>query len=206
MHRILDHPLIHQRLARLRQTETPTPEFRQLLSSIASLMVPEVTASLSTRPVTIQTPLEEMSARELQRPIILVPIMRAGLAMLEGFHPLMPEATVAHVGVARDEATLEPHSYFWKCPPRLSESEVIVVDPMLATAGSAIWTIDELKRQGARHLHMACIVAAPEGIDAFEKAHPEVPLTCATADRQLNSDGYIVPGLGDAGDRAFGTA
>lgn len=202
---ILNHPLIDHRLATLRDSATDSVQFRAMIAAIGSLMVPEVTAAFGTREKTVCTPLEEMAGRCVARPIVLVPIMRAGLALLEGFHPLIPEASVGHVGVARDEQSLEPHSYYWNCPAHIDEAEVIVLDPMLATAGSAIWTISELKRRGAKHLHFACVVAAPEGVEAFEDAHADVPVTCAALDRELNGEGYIVPGLGDAGDRAFGT-
>ena len=190
----------------LRCRNCPGPEFRQRLRRIASLMVPAVTADLETRVVSCETPLEVTSGVEITRRIILTPVLRAGLGFLDGFFDLLPDAAVAHIGLARNEETLKPEPYYIKTPPILAESEVIVLDPMLATGGSAVAAVQRLTDLGATHLRFACLVAAPEGLATFEAAWPEVPVFTAAIDRGLNDRGYILPGLGDAGDRLFGTA
>jgi uracil phosphoribosyltransferase len=169
-------------------------------------MVPAVTASLETRIIPCETPLEVTSGVKVVRPIILTPILRAGLGFLDGFFDLLPDAAVAHIGLARNEETLLPEPYYIKTPPILAESEVILLDPMLATGGSAVEAVQRLVDRGATHLRLACLVAAPEGIATFEAAWPEIPVFTAAIDRALNDRGYILPGLGDAGDRLFGTA
>lgn len=199
------HPLIDEELTRLRDPDCPPPEFRQRVRRIASLMVPTVTADLETRVVPCNTPLEITSGVHLTRGIILVPILRAGLGFLDGFLDLIPQASVAHIGVARNEETLLPESYYLKHPPALDTHEIIVLDPMLATGGSAIEAVRSLVEAGARHLRFACLVAAPEGVAALEQAYPNLPIHTASLDRCLNGQGYILPGLGDAGDRLFGT-
>lgn len=199
------HPLIDEELTRLRDPDCPPPEFRQRVRRIASLMVPAVTADLETRVVPCNTPLEITSGVRLTRGIILVPILRAGLGFLDGFLDLIPQASVAHIGVARNEDTLLPESYYLKHPPALDTNEIIVLDPMLATGGSAIEAVRSLVEAGARHLRFACLVAAPEGVAALEQAYPKLPIHTASLDRCLNGQGYILPGLGDAGDRLFGT-
>ena len=168
-------------------------------------MVPEVTAVLPTRPVSVETPLEVTPGVEVTRPIVLAPILRAGIGFLDGFSDLLPEASVAHIGLARNEQTLQPEPYYFKVPPNLAEAEVLVLDPMLATGGSAVEAVRRLKDAGAKHLRFACLVAAPEGVQALESAFPELPVFTAGLDRCLNEKGYILPGLGDAGDRLFGT-
>ena len=203
---VVNHPLVQAELTGLRCRHCPGPEFRQRLRRIASLMVPAVTADFSTRVTSCETPLELTSGVELGRRIILSPVLRAGLGFLDGFFDLLPEAAVAHIGLARNEETLKPEPYYLKTPPILAESEVIVLDPMLATGGSAVEAVGRLVELGAAHLRVACLVAAPEGIAAFESAWPEVPVFTAAIDRGLNDRGYILPGLGDAGDRLFGTA
>lgn len=203
---VVNHPLVQAELTGLRCRNCPGPEFRHRLRRIASLMVPSVTADLATRVVSCETPLEVTSGVEMARRIILTPVLRAGLGFLDGFFDLLPEAAVAHIGLARNEETLLPEPYYIKTPPILAESEVIVLDPMLATGGSAVEAVRRLIDLGATHLRFACLVAAPEGIATFEAAWPEIPIFTAAIDRGLNDRGYILPGLGDAGDRLFGTA
>jgi uracil phosphoribosyltransferase len=203
---LIDHPLIQAELTGLRCRNCPGPEFRQRLRRIASLMVPAVTADLTTRIVACETPLEVTSGVQMARKVILTPILRAGLGFLDGFFDLLPDASIAHIGLARNEETLLPEPYYIKTPPTLAESEVILLDPMLATGGSAVEAVRRLVDLGATHLRLACLVAAPEGIATFEAAWPEVPVFTTAIDRCLNDRGYILPGLGDAGDRLFGTA
>ena len=202
---IVEHPLIAAELTLLREPGCPTPEFRQRVRRIASLMVPAVTADLETTVVACNTPLEITSGLKVTRGIILVPVLRAGLGFLDGFLDLIPQAAVAHVGVARDEKTLLPAPYYLKHPPVLGEDEVVILDPMLATGGSAIEAVRSLAEAGARRMRFACLVAAPEGVSALEQAFPEIEIYAASLDRCIDSRGYILPGLGDAGDRLFGT-
>ncbi len=199
------HPLVTDRLSRLRSIDCPPHEFRRHVADIARLLVLPATAHLETEPVTVTTPITETTGRQLSRPVVLVPILRAGLGMSDAFHQLLPEASVAHYGVARNEKTLEPEVYLERFPENLGKAEVIVLDPMLATGGSAAAALSVLKERGARHLHFVCLVASPEGLDHLKKDHREVPVTSAAIDEGLNAKGYIVPGLGDAGDRIFGT-
>ncbi len=201
----IEHPLISAELTRLRDPDCPTQEFRQRVRRIASLMVPEVTADLETTAVQCTTPLEITSGTEIVRPIILVPILRAGLGFLDGFLDLIPQAAVAHIGLARNEKTLEPEAYYLKHPTPLAESDLILLDPMLATGGSAVHAVTTLREAGAKRIRFACLLAAPEGIATLHEAHPDVPIYTAAIDRCLNEKGYILPGLGDAGDRLFGT-
>jgi uracil phosphoribosyltransferase len=201
----IQHPVIDDRMARLRDQDCPTSEFRRYVQEIAQLMVPSVTANLLTLPIQVQTPLEITVGRKLEREIVLVPILRAGLGMLEGFLKLLPESSVAHIGMARNEETLEPESYYFNAPISIQDADVLVLDPMLATGGSASAAIAELKKHGARHIHFACIVAAPEGLDTINTEHPDVSVYYPALDTCLNERGYILPGLGDAGDRIFGT-
>ena len=203
---VVDHPLVQAELTGLRCRNCPGPEFRQRLRRIASLMVPAVTADLETTVVPCETPLEVTSGVKMSRRIILTPILRAGLGFLDGFFDLLPDAAIAHIGLARNEETLLPEPYYIKTPPILAESEVILLDPMLATGGSAVEAVRRLVDLGATHVRFVCLVAAPEGIATFEAAWPEVPVFTAAVDRGLNDLGYILPGLGDAGDRLFGTA
>lgn len=201
----IHHPLIADELTRLRDASCPAAEFRQRVRRVASLMVPAVTADLETHVVPCNTPLEITSGAKLTRSIILVPVLRAGLAFLDGFLDLIPHAAVAHIGLARNEKTLLPESYYMKHPPSLGDSDVILLDPMLATGGSAVEAVRRLREAGATSLRFACLVAAPEGVAALEAAYPELPVFTAAVDRCLNEHGYILPGLGDAGDRMFGT-
>lgn len=201
----IDHPLISAELTRLRDPECPTQEFRQRVRRISSLMVPAVTADLERAVVPCTTPLEITSGERISRPIILVPILRAGLGFLDGFLDLIPQAAVAHIGLARNEKTLLPEAYYLKHPIDLAEADLILLDPMLATGGSAVQSITTLMQAGARRIRFASLLAAPEGITALHQAHPQVPIFTAAIDRCLNEKGYILPGLGDAGDRLFGT-
>ena len=201
----VEHPLIAEELTKLRDPGCPSPEFRQRVRRIASLMVPAVTANLETTVVPCTTPLEITSGVKVSRGIILVPVLRAGLGFLDGFLDLMPQASVAHIGVARNEKTLAPEPYYLKHPPILGEHEIIILDPMLATGGSAIEAVRALKEAGARRVRFACLVASPEGVAALENAFPDLTIYAACLDRCLNERGYILPGLGDAGDRLFGT-
>lgn len=205
MFRTIDHPLILDELTRLREPSCDSAEFRQRMRRIASLMVPYVTEGLTTHVVPCSTPLEITSGHLLSRGITLVPVLRAGLAFLDGFLDLMPQASVAHIGLARNETTLLPEPYYMKHPPALHERDIIVLDPMLATGGSAVEAVRRMKEAGAGSVRFACLVAAPEGVATMEAAHPEVPVFAAALDRCLNEKGYILPGLGDAGDRMFGT-
>ncbi|MFK7911553.1 MAG: uracil phosphoribosyltransferase [Akkermansiaceae bacterium] len=205
MNQHIQHPVIDDRMTRLRQRDCPTSEFRTYVREIAQMMVPAVTENMFTLPVECETPLEITTGRKLEREIVLVPILRAGLGMLEGFLNLLPDASVAHIGMERDEQTLQPRSYYFKAPTVLGDADVIVIDPMLATGGSASAAISELKKHGARHIRFACLVAAPEGVQTMNNAHPDVPIYYPALDNRLNEHGYILPGLGDAGDRIFGT-
>ncbi len=205
MNHHIQHPVIDDRMSRLRQSGCSSSQFRRYVQEISQLMVPAVTADLPTLPVEVKTPLAITTGRKLDREIVLVPILRAGLGMLEGFLNLLPEAAVAHIGMERNEETLEPQSYYYKAPVSLGGADVFVLDPMLATGGSASAALTELKKNGAKHIRFACLVAAPEGLRALNTSHPDVPVYYPALDKRLNSNGYIVPGLGDAGDRIFGT-
>jgi len=202
---VIDHPLIADELAHLRHPDCRAQEFRQRVRRIASLMVPAVTADLFTHTVECPTPLEITTGRKLVRTVTLVPVLRAGLGFLDGFLDLIPQASVAHIGMARNEETLQPEPYYMKHPPLLEERDMIVLDPMLATGGSSIEAIRALKNVGAASIRAVFLVASPEGVAALESAFPEVSIYTAALDRCLNDRGYILPGLGDAGDRLFGT-
>ena len=203
---LVDHPLIAEELTKLRDPACPSPEFRQGFRRIASLMVPAVTANLETTVVACNTPLEITSGVKVSRGLILVPILRAGLGLLDGFLDLLPQASVAHIGLARNERTLIPEPYYLKHPPVMGEHEIIILDPMLATGGSAIKAVRSLREVGARRVRFVCLVAAPEGVSALEEAYPDIAIYAACLDRCLDNLGYILPGLGDAGDRLFGTS
>ena len=202
---LLDHPVIQTKLTELRDFSTDHRKFRELLNEIASLMVYEVTRDWPTKPKPIQTPMERMTGKVLARQITLVPILRAGLGMADGVLRLLPEARLGHLGVYRNEETLEPVPYYQKLPRDIAGTEVLLLDPMLATGGSGTAAISFLKNAGVTNMRFVCLVAAPEGIQHLHRLHPEVPIYCAAIDRQLNEKGYILPGLGDAGDRIFGT-
>jgi len=199
------HPLVAHKLSRLRAEDTQPRTFRELVREIAALLTYEATADLATVPREVQTPLAKMTGAELKEQIGLVPILRAGLGMVEGVWELMPSAEVWHIGLYRDERTLKPVEYYNKLPVAPTVSLCLILDPMLATGGSAVSTADILKRWGVRRIKFVGIIAAPEGIEAMQKAHPDVPVHIAAIDDRLNENGYIVPGLGDAGDRQFGT-
>lgn len=203
---VIEHPLIQHKLSILRDRRTPTKDFKQLVAEIAMLMTYEVTRDLATEPVEIATPLESMTARRVAgKKLTLVPILRAGLGMVEGISQLIPSARVGHVGLYRDHDTLLPVSYYYKVPAAESDRDFFVLDPMLATGGSAAAAVTRLRASGAARIRFLCLVAAPEGVRVMLEAHPEVPVYAAALDRQLNANGYILPGLGDAGDRIFGT-
>jgi uracil phosphoribosyltransferase len=202
---LIDHPVIQTKLTELRDYTTDHRKFRALLDEIASFMVYEVTRNWPTTAKPVQTPLERTTGRVLARRVTLVPILRAGLGMSEGVLRLLPDARLGHLGVYRDEKTLEPVPYYKKLPPDIASTEVLLIDPMLATGGSASAAAQVLKESGVTSMKFVCLVAAPEGIATVHRQHPELPIYCAAIDRELNNKGYILPGLGDAGDRLFGT-
>ena len=202
---VLDHPLIQSKLARMRDAQTDNETFRQLLDELTALMVYEITRDYPLRERQIETPLESTTGLGISVPVVLVPILRAGTGMLGGVLHLIPMAKVGHVGLYRDPESLKPIQYYCKLPPDLPEAQIILVDPMLATGGSAVAATDIVKREGGVQIQFLCLVAAPEGVEAYSAAHPDVPIYTAALDRQLNEAGYILPGLGDAGDRIFGT-
>ncbi len=203
---VLDHPLIQHKLSYLRSRATSKKQFRELVDEIATLMAYEVTRDLPLEEVEVSTPLERTSAHRIRgKKMVVVPILRAGLGMVEGIVRLVPGARVGHVGLYRDEERLEPVEYYFKIPGNPGGREFVVLDPMLATGGSAVAAVQLLKDRGAENIRFMCLVAAPEGVTAFREAHPDVPIYTAALDRELNEKGFILPGLGDAGDRLFGT-
>jgi uracil phosphoribosyltransferase len=202
---VIDHPVIQTKLTELRDRRVGHREFRALLDEIAMLMTYEVTRDWPTEPRAVETPLEPMTGRALARKVTLVPVFRAGLGMADGVLRVLPEARMGHVGLYRNEETLEAVPYYRKLPPDIASTEVLLIDPMLATGGSAVAAVSFLKTAGVANMKFLCLVAAPEGIQALHKRHAEVPIYCAAIDRQLDERGYILPGLGDAGDRIFGT-
>ncbi len=200
------HPLVQHKLTLMRDKTTPTAVFRQLLREISQLLAYEITRELPMTTKTIETPLQPMEAPTLQgRKLALISILRAGNGLLDGMLELIPSARVGFVGLYRDEETLQPVQYYFKVPDAMNERMVIAVDPMLATGNSSIAAIDLLKKSGAKDIRFLCLLASPEGIAAMKAAHPDVPIVTAAVDSHLNDNGYIVPGLGDAGDRMFGT-
>ena len=199
------HPLVAHKLVRLRDKNTNSRKFRELVREIAALLTYEATTDLQTTPRQVETPLAPFEGQELKANIGLVPILRAGLGMVEGIWELMPSAEVWHIGLYRDERTLKPVEYYNKLPIEPTVSVCLILDPMLATGGSAVATVDILKRWGVTNIKFVGILAAPEGVAALQEAHPDVPIHIAAIDTHLNQHGYIVPGLGDAGDRQFGT-
>lgn len=204
--RVIDHPLVQHKLTLMRRVDTPTAKFRALLREIALLLGYEVTRDLALTDEAIETPLESMTAPVLAgKKLVLVSILRAGNGLLEGMLDLMPAARVGHIGLYRDPVTLMAIEYYFKVPEDLDDREVIAVDPMLATAHSAIAAVHRLKEAGARSIKLVCLVAAPEGLEAFDREHPDVPVYTAAVDERLDDHGYIRPGLGDAGDRLYGT-
>ncbi|HJE98201.1 uracil phosphoribosyltransferase [Ligilactobacillus acidipiscis] len=203
---ILDHPLIQHKLTIIRNEKCGTREFRQVVNEIAELMAYEVSRDMPLEDVQVKTPVEVATEKQLAgKKVVIVPILRAGLGMVDGILELIPAAKVGHIGMYRDEETLQPHEYFVKMPDDIANREMIIVDPMLATGGSAIMAVDALKKRGAKTIKFVCLVAAPEGVKALREKHPDIDVYAAALDDHLNEDGYIVPGLGDAGDRLFGT-
>lgn len=203
---VLDHPLITHKLSILRSVNTGTKEFRELITEISTLLVYEATRDAELEKITIETPLDKMETAMLNEDnYAIVPILRAGMGMLEGVINVIPNAKVGHIGLYRDEETLKPVKYYYKMPKGISEREVIIIDPMLATGGSSSAAISMLKEDGVSKIKLLCIVAAPKGIETINSNHPDVEIFCAAIDEDLNDKGYILPGLGDAGDRIYGT-
>lgn len=202
---VLDHPLLAAGLSILRAKQTTPDVFRRHLQDISVLLYIEASRRWETRPIQVETPLADCVGAVLARPIVLVPILRAGLGMLDGILRLTPEAAIGHIGLYRDAETLRPVSYYNRLPVNVAAAEVLLLDPMLATGNSACEAASILKAQGAERIQLLCIVACPTGVEQFHRAHPDIPIIAAVIDPQLNDHGYIVPGLGDAGDRYFGT-
>ena len=203
---VMDHPLIQHKLSIIRNIETGSKEFRELISEIANLICYEATRDLPLEEVEVQTPICVTKTKVLAgKKLAIVPILRAGLGMVEGMLALVPSARVGHIGLYRDPESLQPVEYYCKLPSDIDDRDVFVVDPMLATGGSAIDAITQIKKRGAKHIKFLGIIAAPEGLNALHEAHPDVDIFVASLDEKLNDHGYIVPGLGDAGDRIFGT-
>lgn len=202
---VVEHPLIQHKLTRIRNKETGTKDFRENLDEIAGLMAYEISRDLPTREVETETPLQKCFTKELAREIVLVPVLRAGLGMVDGITNLIPTAKVGHIGLYRDHKTLEAMNYYAKFPDNIKDADLMVLDPMLATGGSASSAISSLKKSGARFIKLVCIVGSPQGVQRIEDDHPDVDIFLASLDEGLNEQGYIVPGLGDAGDRLFGT-
>ncbi|RPI45382.1 MAG: uracil phosphoribosyltransferase [Bacteroidetes bacterium] len=202
---IITHPLVQHKLTRLRNRDAGMKEFRESLVEITTLMAYEIFRELPLAEVMVETPMEACTGRKLSRSTVVVPILRAGLGMVEGITRLIPDASVGHIGLYRDHDSLEPVQYYNRLPENLQEAVVILLDPMLATGGSASRAITRLKESGAGEIKLVCIVGAPEGVGKVEKDHPDVDIYMAALDRGLNDTGYILPGLGDAGDRLFGT-
>ena len=203
---VLNHPLITHKLAILRDKNTGTKEFREIISEIATLLCYEATKDAKLEKAVIETPLEKYETKKLNEDYYaFVPILRAGMSMVDGIINVIPNAKIGHIGLYRNEDTLEPVEYYYKMPKGIDKREVLILDPMLATGGSAIATIDRLKKDGVKKIKFLCIIASPYGIESVKKAHNDVQIYCASVDRQLNDVGYILPGLGDAGDRVYGT-
>ena len=203
---VISHPLIQHKLSILRREDTSTKDFRELVNEIAMLMGYEVSRDLPLEEVEIQTPIIKTVQKQLSgKKLAIVPILRAGIGMVDGFLSLVPAAKVGHIGMYRDEETHEPHEYYCKLPDPIEERLIVVTDPMLATGGSAVDAIDQIKKHGGKKIKFMCIIAAPEGLEKLHKAHPDVQIYVGHLDRQLNEQAYICPGLGDACDRIFGT-
>lgn len=203
---VVDHPLVRHKMTLLRDRETSTKTFKELVDEIAMLMAYEATSDLAVEPVPVDTPLESTSGWAVSgKKLVLVPILRAGLGMVEGILRLIPSARVGHIGLYRDHDTLEPVDYYFKVPGDAEARDFLLLDPMLATGGSAAAAVSSLKRAGAQRIRLLCLVAAPEGVRRLAESHPDVHVLAAALDRELNESGYILPGLGDAGDRLFGT-
>jgi uracil phosphoribosyltransferase len=202
---LIDHPIVKRDVTILRDKNTDSESFRAVLQRVSNILAVELSKEFSLTQTEIETPLENTTGVKLSNDVILVPVLRAGLGMVNGFLQIIPEAKVGHIGLQRDEETLKPVEYYYKVPKNLESAEVVILDPMLATGGSASEALKYLKKRGASKMAFACIVAAPQGIEKINSEHPDVKIFAAAIDRELNSKGYIVPGLGDAGDRTFGT-
>lgn len=202
---VLKHPLIDHKMSQVRNVNTNTKAFRETVSEIGALITYEITRDFKTKPVDIETPMAKMTAYELEKPVVIVPILRAGLGMVDGIHNIIPTAKIGHIGLYRDEETLEPKAYYQKFPKTIQESVVLVVDPMLATGGSASYAIQVLKEAKVKDIRYVGLVGCPEGVQRLQEDHPEVNIYLAALDEKLDENGYIVPGLGDCGDRLFGT-
>lgn len=203
---VLNHPMITHKLSVLRDKNTATKEFREIVSEIAIILCYEATKNIKLHDITIETPLEKYETQCINEDdFAFVPILRAGMSMVDGILKVMPTAKIGHIGLYRNEETLEPVEYYYKMPSHIEKREVFILDPMLATGGSAIATIDRLKRDGVKKINFLCVIASPEGIKNIQEAHNDVQIYCASVDRCLNEVGYILPGLGDAGDRVYGT-
>lgn len=202
---IIDHPLVAHKLSIMRDKNTSVKDFRECAHEVGILLGYEATKDLGLEEFELETPIAKMPGKRIERQVALVPILRAGLGMVDALYDLIPAAKVGHIGLYRNEETLEPVEYYCKLPTDISRRQVLVLDPMLATGGSAIAAINFIKQRGANRIKFVCILAAPQGIEALRKAHPDVDIFCGAVDDHLNENGYIVPGLGDAGDRLFGT-
>ncbi|MDD3067533.1 MAG: uracil phosphoribosyltransferase [Acholeplasmataceae bacterium] len=202
---VIKHPLIDHKMSKIRNKETGTKEFRESLSELGGLITYEITRDFTTKPKQIETPICETTVYELEKPVVIVPILRAGLGMVDGIHNLIPSAKIGHIGLYRDEVTLQPQVYYSKLPKDTKDSVVLLVDPMLASGGSVSKAIDIIKETGAKDIRYVGLVGAPEGVERLQKDHPDVPVYLAALDSHLNENSYIVPGLGDCGDRLFGT-
>lgn len=202
---VMDHPLIKHKVTILRNKETPVKDFRELINEIALLMGYEATKDLKLTEKEVETPLVKTTGGVIEKQVALVPILRAGLGMVDALMSIIPAAKVGHVGLYRDHETLQPVEYYCKLPTDIEERQVLVLDPMLATGGSSAAAIDVVKKRGAKKIKLMCVIAAPEGVEVVQKAHPDVDIYVAALDEKLNENGYILPGLGDAGDRLFGT-
>ena len=202
---LIEHPLVEKDISVLRDKKTNTETFRAAVTRISNILAVEISSTFSLKNIKVKTPLEETKGYQLKNRIVLIPVLRAGLGMVDGFLQLIPDAKLGHIGLERNETTLKPSSYYLKTPKSLGKAEVILLDPMLATGGSASAAISTLKKRGAKNILFACLLAAPEGVKRILTDHPEIIIFSAAFDRQLSKKGYILPGLGDAGDRTFGT-
>jgi uracil phosphoribosyltransferase len=202
---IINHPLLEHKMAIIRNKSTDTKTFRENVNEIGALVTYEITRDLETKPVEVETPMGKTICQVLSKEVIIVPILRAGLGMVDGIHSVIPTAKIGHIGLWRDETTLQPHEYYLKLPPQIEKATVLIVDPMLATGGSAVAAIDRVKKRGAKDIRFVGLVGCPQGVEAVAKNHPDVHVYLVKLDSHLNEKGYIVPGLGDCGDRLFGT-
>lgn len=202
---VMNHALINHKLTFIRDKNTNTKDFREAVNEVGGLMTFLISEHFPTKEVVVETPIQKTTCRVLDRDIIIVPILRAGLGMVDGIHKIIPQAKIGHVGMYRDEETLEPKEYYAKFPPNIADAVVLVVDPMLATGGSACMAVEAVKKRGAQNISFVGLVGAPEGVERLQQDHPDVDIYLAALDEKLNEVGYIVPGLGDCGDRLFGT-